>query len=70
VKIGTKVRVERDEVKYPPKGTWRNYRGKTGTVTGTSHGEVGVVFCTDKSFTTDMRADAWFQRYELRERKK
>ena len=30
--IGSKVRIERDETVYPSKGTWPQFRGKTGTV--------------------------------------
>ena len=27
-----RVRIERDETKYPPRGTWPEYRGRIGTV--------------------------------------
>ena len=30
--VGTRVRIERDEKRYPSKGTWPQFRGKTGTV--------------------------------------
>ncbi|QFG11564.1 hypothetical protein PBI_BOGOSYJAY_51 [Mycobacterium phage BogosyJay] len=63
MKIGTKVTVERDEKKYPVRGTWRWYRGKKGVVTGTAGGEIGVSFSGGKS------ADAYFHSYELTERK-
>ena len=63
MKIGTPVIVERDEKKYPPRGTWKHYRGRKGTVTCTAMGTIGV------SFTSDDHTDAYFQRYELRERK-
>ena len=63
MKIGTRVKVERDEEKYPPKGYWKRVRGKTGVVTGTSHGEIGV------SFEDDGVTDAWFHPYELKVRK-
>jgi len=44
-KIGDRVRVERDEKEYPARGTWADYRGKTGTVVIASQfGEVGVAF--------------------------
>ena len=69
MKIGTKVVVQRDEKKYLSRGTWPRFRGKKGTVTGTSQGEIGVVFCADNAFTPNRRADAWFLRHELRERK-
>jgi hypothetical protein len=32
LKIGDKVVIERDETRYPSKGTWPIFRGKTGTV--------------------------------------
>lgn len=69
MKIGTKVIVQRDEKKYPSRGTWPRFRGKKGTVSGTSHGEIGVQFCNDNAFEPKNGADAWFQRYELTERK-
>jgi hypothetical protein len=30
--VGDRVRVERDEARYPSKGTWPRFRGRTGTV--------------------------------------
>lgn len=60
MKIGTKVVVQRDEKKYPSRGTWPQFRGRKGVVTGTSHGEIGV------SFRNSNSADAYFQRYELK----
>lgn len=63
MRIGTKVVVQRDEAKYPPRGSWKFYRGKRGVVTGTSLGEIGV------SFNKGSSADAWFKRYELKELK-
>jgi hypothetical protein len=42
--VGDRVRIERDETKYPSKGTWPYYRGKTGTVVEINLGEYGVVF--------------------------
>ena len=30
--VGDRVRIERDEKVYPPRGTWWQLRGKTGTV--------------------------------------
>lgn len=62
MKIGTRVRVERDETLYPSRGTWPRFRGRRGVVTGTSMGEIGVSFSTDPNNPTD----AWFQRYELK----
>jgi len=31
-KVGDRVRIERDETRYPSKGTWPQFRGKVGTV--------------------------------------
>jgi hypothetical protein len=50
-KVGDRVRVERDETRYPSKGTWPRFRGKTGTVVEVNNGpggptEYGVVFRT------------------------
>ncbi|ANA86993.1 hypothetical protein SEA_STROSAHL_57 [Gordonia phage Strosahl] len=56
---GVRVVAKRDEEKYPSRGSWPQYRGKKGTVTGTNLGEIGV------SFTNDDTTDAWFQPHEL-----
>jgi hypothetical protein len=32
IAVGTRVRIERDETRYPSRGTWGQFRGKTGTV--------------------------------------
>lgn len=63
-KVGDRVAVERDETAHPPRGTWRWYHGKTGTVTevnraGRGATEYGV------SFTKSRGTDAWFKNYEL-----
>ncbi|QDP44634.1 hypothetical protein SEA_NOTHINGSPECIAL_50 [Mycobacterium phage NothingSpecial] len=65
MKKGTKVVIERDETKYPPRGSWKLFRGKKGVVvTGVIGGdEYGV------SFSNSDSADAYFKRYELTERK-
>lgn len=47
--IGDRVRIERDETGYPPRGTWREYRGRIGTVVeindaGRGPAEHAVVF--------------------------
>ena len=59
MKKGDRVRLERDEVKYPVRGTWRWYRGKTGRFIVRNSDEYGV------SFSKDDNVDAWFKRYEL-----
>jgi ribosomal protein L21E len=30
--VGDRVKIQRDETRYPSKGTWPQFRGKTGTV--------------------------------------
>ncbi len=50
-RVGDRVRIERDEVRYPSKGTWPRFRGKTGTVVEINDGpggptEYGVIFRT------------------------
>ena len=64
MKIGTLVVIERDEKKYPPKGSWKDFRGRKGVVTGTSLGEIGV------SFNRGDTADAWFLPREVKARKR
>ncbi len=32
VNVGDRVRIERDETRYPSKGTWPRFRGRVGTV--------------------------------------
>lgn len=63
MKIGTRVIVQRDETKYPSKGSWPQFRGRKGVVTCNNDGEIGVSFCQGTT------ADAYFQPYELTERK-
>lgn len=69
MKIGTKVRIERDETLYPSKGTWPKYRGKRGTVVENNIGEIGVVFGeTWRDSRNRIRHDegiTWFQPYEI-----
>jgi len=64
--VGDRVRVERDETRYPCRGTWPQFRGRTGTVVEVNADrqrphltEYGV------SFTKRDRAWAWFKVYEL-----
>ncbi|CAN5352802.1 hypothetical protein BH11ACT6_BH11ACT6_01750 [soil metagenome] len=51
MKLGDRVRIERDETKYPSRGTWPQFRGRVGTLieinTDRKHPhltEYGVVF--------------------------
>ena len=32
VAVGTRVRIEREETRHPSRGTWPQFRGRTGTV--------------------------------------
>ncbi|AEK07324.1 hypothetical protein PBI_MYXUS_52 [Mycobacterium phage Myxus] len=67
MKVGTPVTVERDETKYPSRGTWPRFRGKKGFVTAVVRGggpvEYGVTFSRNGD------TDAYFKQYELTERK-
>lgn len=42
--VGDRVKIERDEKRWPSRGTWPRYRGKTGTVSALNpeFGEVAV----------------------------
>lgn len=60
MKIGTRVRIERDEANYGTSRVWREFKGRTGVVTGTSLGEVGV------EFDTGPIEHAWFQKHEVK----
>jgi len=59
-----RVRVERDEAKYPPRGTWPRYRGREGWVAvhNAPDGEVGVSWAFRVEPTS---ADSWFRPFEL-----
>ena len=65
--IGDQVCIERDQTRYSSKGTWPQFRGKTGTVIMVNRGEFGVAFGT-----ISYRADgslksgnvAWFKANE------
>lgn len=64
--VGDLARIERDENRYPPKGSWPRFFGKTGTVIEVNADrnrphltEYGI------SFTKRPRTDAWFKLYEL-----
>ncbi len=81
ISVGTRVRVERDETRYPSRGTWPRFRGKTGTVVEINEDrkrphltEYGVVF-TKVSVPSSPNARRalrwkatdvfWFKAYEL-----
>ena len=71
--IGDRVKIERDEIRYPSKGTWPRFGGKTGTIVEVNLGEYGVCFgkvtprrSRPGSFDWDSADVAWFQPYELK----
>lgn len=43
MRVGDKVRVERDEQLYPSKGTWSQFAGKTGIVASVNRGRTETV---------------------------
>ena len=62
--VGSSVRVERDEHRHRPRGTWKHYRGRSGTVVEINHAgkgapEYGV------GFGKSRRVEAWFKSFEL-----
>lgn len=60
LRVGDRVRVERDESRWPSKGSWPRYRGKTGTViVASNYGEVGV------DLNHQQKVTAWFLPHEL-----
>lgn len=68
--IGQKVEVQRDERRYPSRGTWPAYRGKIGTVVIADNlGEVGIVFgATRRRPDGSLHGDdspSWFAAHEL-----
>jgi hypothetical protein len=78
IKVGDKVRIERDETRHPSRGTWPQFRGKTGTVVeinraGRGPTEYGVCFTkvspggprSKRAFTWDQASVAWFKRHEI-----
>lgn len=73
-KVGDKVRLERDETKHPIRGSWRRYRGKTGTVVeinraGKGPTEFAVAFGKvqiDENGHYRSGDKAWFQAHSLK----
>lgn len=77
--IGDQVRIKRDEARYPSRGTWPRFRGKTGTVAQINTDrrrpeltEYGVVSCkvyrrANGTFCWDFDSHpvTWFKGYEL-----
>lgn len=71
--IGDRVRIERDETRYPSRGTWPQFRGKVGTVVELNRDEYGVCFgkvtpappSHRRALNWDAADVAWFRRHEL-----
>lgn len=62
--VGDRVKIERDEKKFPVKGTWKHYRNKYGTLleinkNGKGPWEYGVAVDGDP-------ITAWFKKHEIR----
>jgi len=72
ITVGDAVVIERDETRYPPKGTWPRFRGRVVTVVEINLGEYGVAL--GKTLPASGRRGGsmkggsvtWFQPYELR----
>jgi hypothetical protein len=76
--VGDRVRIQRDETRYPSKGTWPQFRGRIGTVVEINRDrkrphltEYGVVFGKVRNPNKDGSIamgshTTWFKLYELR----
>jgi hypothetical protein len=75
-RVGDAVKITRDETRYPSKGTWPQYRDRTGTVVEVNHDrrphltEYGVVFGKTRTRANgSIRGSdvvTWFKVHELR----
>ena len=77
--VGDRVRIERDETRYPSRGTWPQFRDRTGTVVlinrdrkrqarneyGVTFAKVGVRADRQATFNWNSAAVTWFKSYEL-----
>jgi hypothetical protein len=69
LRVGDRVVIERDEARYPSRGTWPQFRGRTGTIAVVGSDEYGVVFGATRqrpNGSTTGRSITWFRAYELR----
>lgn len=78
--VGDRVRIERDETRYPSKGTWPQFRGRVGTIVEVNADrkrprltEYGVVFGATRTLpdgstraANGCEVTTWFKIYELR----
>lgn len=67
--VGDRVRIERDETLYPSKGTWPQFRGKTGTIVEINEDrkrphltEYGIVFDNSRGNSYSV---TWFKAHEI-----
>jgi hypothetical protein len=82
--VGDAVRIQRDEIKNPPKGTWASFRGRPGFVCIVNDTddppEYGVILTTtrpqwrkneghENELSYDSEAIRWFTPYELAPRR-
>ncbi|KUH86476.1 MULTISPECIES: hypothetical protein [unclassified Mycobacterium] len=79
-RVGDRVRIERDETRWPSKGTWPQFRGKVGTVVEANRDRkrphlieyaVALGKVTPRNdgrggFNYDAKSVAWFKDYEMR----
>jgi hypothetical protein len=72
LRVGQQVRIQRDETRYPSKGSWPRFRGRIGTIVEINGDEYGVVFTAVTprtgrrgSFDYDSTSVAWFKGYEI-----
>lgn len=61
-KSGQQVRVERDETRWPSRGSWPRYRGKTGTIVLATRQGI-IVQLDDPADLSE--PDSWFLPHEL-----
>jgi len=68
VRVGDRVRIERDETRWRSRGSWPRYRGRVGTVVRINRaaGEIGVSWRRRPEDAVAGRtdADSWFLRHE------
>jgi hypothetical protein len=77
-RVGDRVRIQRDETLYPAKGTWPQFRGRTGTVVeinrdragaGPDRTEYGVEFGKVRkpkgNGSISSGHSVWFKDYEM-----
>jgi hypothetical protein len=75
LRVGDRVRIGRDETRWPSQGSWPRYRGKVGTIVQINPraGEYGVVLGTERrasALTPSGRPQghhgvSWFLPHEL-----